>query len=270
MYLAVCVVVFLVAYLINALVITVGYHRGLAHGAVELHPVVRRGVIGLGNWLTGLDPKAWAVMHRLHHAHSDTALDPHSPHNVGIAGILFEQLQSYKRVLVALARDDERVRPFAKGLDFDLNILNRYRVWWLPYVVHGAVALALGALGGLWLLGLAYFVGIMSHPLQGGLVNAFGHAVGGRNFDTRDQSTNNHVVAWLVAGEGFQNNHHAHPASARFSYRASEVDWGYGACRVLQAMGALRIDEAHLLKKKPSRRQDSTSLHAAGPAKARA
>jgi len=234
--------------LINALVITVGYHRGLAHGAVEMHPWMRQIVIRYGNWLTGLDPKAWAVMHRMHHAYSDTERDPHSPHNSGIAGILWEQLKSYERIIIALARDDENVRRFAKGLDFELNALNRYRIWWMPYVLHGTIALALGALGGMWLLGAAYFFGIMSHPLQGGLVNALGHSLGGRNFNTRDESTNNNIVAWLVAGEGFQNNHHAHPASAKFSYQSHEVDWGYGACRVLQFVGALRIDELHVLK----------------------
>src|SRR6187397_604644 len=99
MYLAICGAVFLAAYLLNILMITVGYHRGLAHKAVRLHPALRKAVIVGGNWLTGLDPKAWVVMHRLHHAHSDTALDPHSPMNVGLLGIAAEQLRNYKRVI---------------------------------------------------------------------------------------------------------------------------------------------------------------------------
>src|ERR1043166_5218185 len=104
MYLALCAVVFLAAYFLNVAMITVGYHRGLAHGALRLHPVLRRAVIAGGNWVTGLDPKAWVVMHRLHHAYSDTPSDPHSPLNVGILGIAAEQLRNYKKVIVGLAR----------------------------------------------------------------------------------------------------------------------------------------------------------------------
>src|SRR5262252_6756655 len=70
---------FLAAYLLNIFYITVLYHRGLTHGAVRLRPFTRNLLIHTGNWVTGLDPKGWACMHRLHHMHSDTALDPHRP-----------------------------------------------------------------------------------------------------------------------------------------------------------------------------------------------
>ena len=261
-YIAVCIAVFLIAYILNALIITVGYHRALAHGAVSLHPVLRRMVITWGNWFTGLDPKAWSVMHRMHHAYSDTDMDPHSPHNVGVHGILTEQLRSYKRVIVALLRDDPKIRRFTKGLDFELNALNRHRLWWLPYALHGGIALTLAASTGMWLLAAAYFVGMMSHPLQGGLVNALGHALGGRNFSTNDDSRNNNIVAWLVAGEGYQNNHHAHPSSAKFSFQPWEVDWGYGVCLTLQAFGLLEIDEEHVLE---SAGPDAPQLFRVGP-----
>ncbi len=245
MYLASCIAVFTLAYLLNIVTITVGYHRGLAHRAVWLQPGARRALIAVGNWITGLDPKAWVVMHRMHHEHSDTPLDPHSPANVGILGIGPEQLRSYKRVIVGLARKEPAYTRFATDLDFPLSRLNTKRLWLVPYVLHAAVGLGLGLSVG-WLFGAAYFAGMMSHPIQGGLVNAFGHAVGGRNFDTPDQSRNNHVVAWLVLGEGFQNNHHRYPASARFSYRAHEIDLGYAWCLLLEKLGVLRIARAHL------------------------
>ncbi len=246
MYVVTCVVVFAVAYLLNIVTITVGYHRGLAHQAVTLSPRVRRALVVAGNWITGLDPKAWVVMHRLHHEHSDTALDPHSPLNVGIWGIASEQLRSYERVLVGLARDDPHFTRYAKDLEFPINALNGRGLWWAPYAIHALVGVV-GAVVVGPLLGFAYFAGMMSHPVQGGLVNAFGHAVGGRNFDTGDNARNNHLVAWLVLGEGFQNNHHHAPASARFSCRMLEVDLGYGFCLVLEALGALRIHRAALL-----------------------
>ncbi len=246
MYLIACGVVFAVAYLLNILTITVGYHRALAHKAVRLHPALRRVLIVGGNWLTGLDPKAWVVMHRLHHEHSDTPLDPHSPVNVGILGIAAEQLRSYKRVLVGLLREEPAYTRYAKDLDFPLNALNRGRLWFLPYVVHGGVGLALALSVG-WLLGAAYFFGMMSHPVQGGLVNSLGHAVGGRNFETSDNSRNNHLAAWLIFGEGFQNNHHRYPGSASFSYHRHEIDLGYGACVLLEKLGLAEINRAYLI-----------------------
>ncbi len=250
MYFLICILVFAGAYLLNIVTISVGYHRGLAHEAVRFHPRLRRAVVWAGNWITGLDPKAWVVMHRLHHAHSDTARDPHSPVNVGILGIAMEQLRSYERVLVGLMKQDPEICKYAHDLDFELSWLNRTRRWYLPYLLHGAIALGM-ALAGLWLLGLAYFFGMMSHPVQGGLVNAFGHSVGGRNFDTKDQSRNNLLVAWLVFGEGLQNNHHRYPRSAKFSYRRWEPDAGFGVCLLLETFGVLAIDYGHLIPRTP-------------------
>ena len=252
MYLLLCAVVFLATYLLNALTITIGYHRGLAHGAVELSPRLRRFVIRWGNWITGLDPKAWSVMHRRHHAYSDTPDDPHSPQNVGLTGILLEQLRSYEDTIRGLAKGDPTYTDHAEGLDFGLSWLNRKGLWWLPYVLHGACGLALAVGFDAWLLGGAWFLGMMSHPFQGGTVNALGHAIGGRNFDTDDHSTNNLLAALLIVGEGYQNNHHAYPASAKFSYRAWEIDMGFGFCLVAETLGWLRIRYDLLLPSAPS------------------
>ncbi len=252
MYLLLCLVVFLATYLLNALTITIGYHRGLAHGALELHPLLRRYVIVWGNWVTGLDPKAWSVMHRMHHAYSDTPDDPHSPVNVGIFGILLEQLRSYEDTIRGLARGDERYTRHAHGLDFELSWLNRKRLWWLPYVLHALVALLIAVPFGAWLLGVAWFLGMMSHPFQGGTVNALGHAIGGRNFDTPDQSTNNLFAALFILGEGYQNNHHMFPISAKFSYRPWEVDLGFGFCLLLETLGWVTVDYETIIPAPPT------------------
>lgn len=246
MYLVLCLAVFAAAYLANVLTITVGYHRALAHKAITLHPRLQRLLVAGGPWLTGLDPCAWIVMHRLHHAHSDTPLDPHSPVNVGILGIGLEQLRSYERVLIGLLKREPEFTRHAKDLDFEVNALTRRGLWWLPYATHAAIGLALGAGVG-WLLGVTYFLGMMSHPVQGGLVNSLGHAIGGRNFETRDNSRNNHLAAWLIFGEGFQNNHHAFPGSASFSHRRSEIDLGYASCVLLEKLGLCTVHRAALI-----------------------
>jgi fatty-acid desaturase len=251
MYFLACISLFLVAYLVNAIMITVFYHRGLAHRAVALHPWARKLTIHGGIWLTGLDPKGWACMHRMHHSYSDTEKDPHSPVQLGAWGVLLGQLKSYERTLVGLVREQSEFTRHVEDLDFPVSWVNRKRVWLLPYVVHFAIALAIALPTGMWLLGAAYFIGMMSHPLEGWLVNTLGHAVGGRNFDTKDNSRNNHLAAWLVLGEGFQNNHHRYATSAKFSYQASEVDLGYGICILLDKLGVLEIRHETLIPSPP-------------------
>src|SRR5262249_14866057 len=126
-------------------------------------------------------------------------------------------------------------------LDFDVNWLNRKGLWGLPYLFHAVVGVAIGALGHAWLLGAAYFLGMMSHPIQGWMVNALAHRFGYRTFDTPDDSRNNTLVALLVSGEGYQNNHHYRPRSAKFSVKPAEVDLGWYLCRASQALGLLDI-----------------------------
>lgn len=247
MYIGLCIAVFLVAYLANTITITVFYHRGFAHRAITMKPWLERFAIRYGNWLTGLDPKGWVCMHRLHHAHSDQRKDPHSPVHAGFFRLVITQLKAYKKILVGIHKKIDPYHSIVSDLEFDISWLNKKRVWWLPYAVHFAIGAVLALAFGWWLLGAAYFFGIMSHPLEGWAVNAFGHAIGGRNFDTPDNSRNNNVVAWLIMGEGYQNNHHRFPASAKFSYRWWEIDPGYAICRMMAAMGMITIDEKKLI-----------------------
>jgi stearoyl-CoA desaturase (delta-9 desaturase) len=240
-YLVACIAAFVFGYLLNILYITVFYHRGLTHGAVRLSPGTRRFVVATGNWVTGLDPKGWAVMHRLHHLHSDTPDDPHSPRYYGILGVMLAQLRSYQKVLRGLKRNDPTFTSVAADLDFPISWLNANKLWILPYLLHVGVWLALGSLFDAWLLGSCYFLGIMSHPLQGWLVNSFGHSSGYRNFNTTDDSRNNLFAAAFVFGEGYQNNHHRFPSSAKFSVKWWEVDMGYALCHALQVMGLVTI-----------------------------
>lgn len=236
MYWLLCFLVFLAGYLINSFYVTVLYHRGLAHGAVRLRPWMRQIVIWSGNWITGLDPKAWACMHRRHHMYSDTPDDPHSPVYEGVLPLIYTQLKSYKRTLVGLIKKQKSFTSFVTDLEFPVNALNRQGLWYVPYMAHALLALGTGFLTGYWLLGIAYWLGIMSHPIQGWMVNALAHRFGYRNFATDDNSRNNYLVALLVWGEGYQNNHHHAPLSAKFSAKWWEIDLGYHMCRLARRL----------------------------------
>lgn len=238
-----CLAVFLAGYVLNLVYITVFYHRAFAHGSVILAPWLRRFAAATGNWVTGLDPKAWACMHRRHHLYSDTDKDPHSPVHAGLFGVLFTQLFSYQTTLTALMVGRREYAAVVEDLDFPVSVLNRKKLWFLPYLLHAVLAVALGAVSASPWLGAAYFAGIMSHPIEGWMVNAFGHAVGYRNFETPDNSRNNYLVALLVMGEGYQNNHHERPGAVNFGVKWWEVDFGYWAVKVLMALKLVSLPE---------------------------
>lgn len=234
--------VFVAAYLVNIVYISIFYHRGLAHGAIKMRPWLRWWVIKSGAFLTGIDPKAWSCMHRTHHTESDTENDPHSPVHFGLFGTFMGQLRSYEKNLVGLIHGRKKYTAIVSDLDFPVSWLHRHRLWYVPYVLHLGVAVALGfAFANPW-LSAAYFLGMMSHPLQGWLVNAFGHAIGYRNFNLPDNSRNNTLVAWATLGEGFQNNHHQNPDSPKFSVKLWELDAGYWVCVALWLLGFIQFN----------------------------
>lgn len=185
-------------------------------------------------------------MHRLHHEHSDTVLDPHTPVFDGIFSVALKQVNSYELALRNLIKKKEPHYSVAKDFDFQVSWFNRKKLWYLPYVIHGAVAgmliLLIGKPG--IFIAAAYWLGMMSHPIQGWMVNALAHKWGYRNFVIPDNSQNNTAVAWLVMGEGYQNNHHRYPRSAKFSVKWWEVDMGYALCRIGKMLGMLEIPKA--------------------------
>jgi stearoyl-CoA desaturase (delta-9 desaturase) len=245
------VVVFLIAYFVNISIITVLYHRGLAHSAVKLTGVGTFFTKNIAIWLTGIDPKGWVCMHRLHHVHSDTALDPHSPVNSSILGVFVDQHRAFTRVLVGLIKQRPEYSKVVSDIDFDVHWLNKKNLWLLPLTIHTSIGILLGFFTGNGWLGFGYVAGMSSHPIQGWMVNSFGHSIGYSNFDVGDQSRNNTFVAWTVAGEGYQNNHHRFPSSPKFSVKWFEFDSGFLAARLLQVMGIVTLDLSKIRELQP-------------------
>jgi len=239
--LVISAIVFVFAYAINLFFISVVYHRGLCHGAVRLRPGFKRFAVSAGSWITGIDAKAWVCMHRNHHQHSDTDMDPHSPLRFGVLGVAMGQLRSYERTLGGLIRGRTQYTSVVSDLDFPVHWFNRRKVWYLPYLLHAVIGLALSLLSGYALLGAAYWLGMMSHPVQGWMVNSLAHKFGYRNFETTDNSKNNSIVSWLVVGEGYQNNHHHNPGGVKFSVRRGEFDAGYGMCLAARKFGLIEF-----------------------------
>lgn len=235
---------FFVGYLISMTYTSVFYHRGLCHDAVKLSPFLTKLVEHTGMLITGIDPKGWVCMHRLHHEHSDTELDPHSPVHGGFWYTFIKQHKSFERVLIGLIRGKKKYTSIVEDIPFDVHPLNRKGLWWVSLSTHLLIGTIIGlALKNPW-AGIGYFLGIGGHPIQGFLINSLGHAVGYRNFpEEPDNSRNNTFAAWFVFGEGYQNNHHKYPRSAKFSVRIFEFDPGFIVVKTLSLLGLLKINE---------------------------
>jgi len=230
----VIVLVFISGYLLNMFYITIFYHRALTHNSVELSNKMRKIIHLTGIWITGIDPKTWVCMHRMHHDHSDTNLDPHTPVKCKNAFQMFLlQYKSYNKIMIQLIAKKETPSNLVKDLGFDIHWLCENKLWYIPYIaqfcIAGLIAVLINPL-----VGVFYFLGIVSHPIQGCLVNYFGHKRGYRNFENVDDSVNNYWVALLTMGEGFQNNHHHQPESAKFSVKWWELDFGFYCCLLAQ------------------------------------
>jgi stearoyl-CoA desaturase (delta-9 desaturase) len=230
-------------YVLSALGITVGFHRQLTHRSFETGAVVRFVLAALGSMAVQGSVLRWVAQHRRHHQHSDTPADPHSPHHHGRG--LFGLVRGFWHAHLGWA-----FRPDAAGLDryvADLRKLRSIRVAsalfpvWIvvgllvPAVVGGLVAGTWGGalLGLLW--GGLVRVFLVHHVTWS--VNSVCHLWGSRPYPEHDHSRNNVVFGVLALGEGWHNNHHAFPTSARHGLRWWQVDVSYYVIRAMAVVG---------------------------------
>ena len=136
---------FLLGYLINMYYITVLYHRCLAHNSCTIGKNFTRWVFFSGIWVTGIDPKAWVCMHRMHHSHSDKLEDPHSPLNVGIWGVFRAQYQSYRKIIEKLKNQDSIYTSIVSDLTSPIHWLqSKKNLGFIPYLVQFILSIIIG------------------------------------------------------------------------------------------------------------------------------
>jgi len=177
-----------------------------------------------------LSVRGYAILHRMHHAFSDTPKDPHSPLNhANVLTMMWSTKQRYD----AFAYRREQPEPrFEQGVP-DWPALDRVSQAWPARIVWLAAYTgfyAVFAHGWLWLLLPTHFI---MGPIHGAIVNWCGHRYGYRNFDSEDVSRNTLVFDFLTWGELFQNNHHKYPMRPNFGVRWFEIDPTYQIMRVM-------------------------------------
>jgi stearoyl-CoA desaturase (delta-9 desaturase) len=216
-------------------VTTIWLHRSLSHRAMTVTPGLTR-VFRVLTWITtGIRPRQWVAVHRKHHAFTDVEGDPHSPVLVGFPKVQLFNAVLYRRV----ARNRAEVARYARDLPADR--------WDRMLFDHALLGLGIGiavlvVLFGPWLALVASLVHVALYLSLNAAVNAVGHTFGTRPH--ANLAANTQWLAWLAAGEGLHNNHHAAPTSARLSMGRGEIDPAWPVIRFLERRGWARVRHA--------------------------
>ena len=236
-------------YVFGTLGINLCYHRLLTHRGLSCPRWLERTLAILGVCCLQGTPAKWVAILRRHHQHADEQDDPHSPlvnffwGHVGWMLVENDDLQGL-RMFERYSRDILR--------DCFLRSLERYHGWvvlasWLVFYLGGFVAELLmggtvmqaarfGASVMLW----GVFVRTVAVWHITWSVNSVTHLWGYRNYATDEDSRNNIFVGLISNGDGWHNNHHADPRSAKHGHRWWEFDVTYLTIRALALCGLVR------------------------------
>src|SRR5262245_32795069 len=186
-----------------------------------------------------LNPRAYAIMHRMHHAYSDTKSDPHSPHFFrNAASMMWETAQMYHSFVY---RQREPQKEF-EGNYPEWKWFDDFADYWGVRILWGTLysCFYFYFVTNLWLLLLLpihWFMG----PIHGAIVNWCGHKYGYRNFENDDKSRNTIPVDLLLMGELYQNNHHKLPNRPNFAFRWFELDPTYPVMWLLKTFRIIHL-----------------------------
>lgn len=212
--------------------IGMGYHRLHTHRAYWVPKPLEYFLAVMGTLTLEGGPIFWVGVHRIHHQNSDKEGDPHSPRDGAFwahAGwMIFGENLNNKTALMSKYAPDLSRDPFYRWL-------TTYH--WVPLV---ALGLGLWAWGGFTLVLWGIFLRVTLGLHATWAVNSLTHMFGSRRFKTRDDSRNNLLVALFTFGEGWHNNHHALPTSARHGMAWYEIDVTWMQIRFLEILGIAR------------------------------
>ncbi len=218
--------------------VSIGYHRLLAHRSFATSRAVQF-IFALLGTLAGQNGPIWWVSHHIHHhRRADRDDDVHSPR----AGVFWSHMGWLFSPRMHPVRED--IRASVARLP-EMRLLQRY-----SYVPMIGYAVSMYVVGELWRMHdpsegvtgfqLLVWGSVLSTVCQYQLVFCIGsvcHLYGTRSFSTADDSRNNFIIGLLFLGEGWHNNHHYCPYSARFGFRWWELDFGYLFLRLLASLG---------------------------------
>jgi stearoyl-CoA desaturase (delta-9 desaturase) len=195
-----------------------------------------------------LNPRGYAILHRQHHAFSDTDKDPHSPRNFGnVMSMMLETKKRYDDYAYDREKPEERFDggtptwPLLDKIGQNWFMRIGWCVLYVAFYVHFVPE------GSSWLYALLPFHFVMG-PVHGAIVNWCGHKYGYQNYDNGDDSKNTLAFDFLTMGELFQNNHHMFGMAPNFAARRFEVDPAYIAIRLFAAVGIIELNTTQRMR----------------------
>ncbi len=186
-----------------------------------------------------LNPRAYAILHRMHHAYSDTEKDPHSPHFFkDVFGMMIATKNMYMAYLLHRIEPD----PAFRGNYPEWPIIDRIGDSWLWRLACGAFYIWFYVtFATQWWMFLLLPIHFLMGPIHGAIVNWCGHKYGYSNHDNDDHSKNSLPWDFLLMGELFQNNHHKKPNSPNFATKWWEFDPTYPLMKLMHWMRIIKI-----------------------------
>lgn len=236
---------FAIFYVMNILSMSIGYHRFFTHKAFETSKPMQYAIAILAQLGIFGCLRRWVAEHRRHHARSDRPGDIHSPYYNDYGQELSGHTgwkYSHLAWVFTPNMTDETI--YGKGVSEDKAIMfaDKYRIPIFLISVIGLPALWALAFGGTAqiIIGTILIAGFLRsiialHAIAS--VNSFGHLYGSQRFKTADKSRNNWIIAVLTLGEGWHNNHHAHPRAANTGLAWYEIDMTSWVIWVLEKTG---------------------------------
>jgi stearoyl-CoA desaturase (delta-9 desaturase) len=255
------VALFLGLYVVCAFGTTIGFHRYFTHKGFEARAPVKALLAILGCMTMQGPVTQWVTDHRKHHALSDKPGDPHSPH-VGYGGGAWGAMRGFAHAHVGWMFSNlgmEQGREYGRDLYEDRLVRMIDRMYLLWVVLTLGIPFAIGyAVGGTWELGLEGLVWgglirIAAYQHATFSVNSICHMFGRQDYRSRDEARNNWLVALLVFGEGWHNNHHAFPVSARHGLHRGQIDvswWVIRGLEKLRLVSNVKVPDAAQLERR--------------------
>ena len=217
-------------------------HRYAAHAAFSMNKFWERFFYMLTYITQGssyISPRVYGIMHRMHHAYTDTEKDPHSPK---FDTSIFKMMLHTRRVSAGIYEGTFVVEPrFCKNVP-DWPLLDKIANSWASRLAWIGVYVAVYVVyapSDWWFILLP--VHILMVPLHGMIINWFAHKYGNVNFQMKNTSTNLFKLDIFMMGEGYHNNHHKNPSSINFGFRWFELDPAYAIIRFLSWVKIIRI-----------------------------
>lgn len=224
-------------------------HRYAAHGMFTMKPFTEKLFYILTFIFQGssfLSPYAYGVMHRLHHAHADTELDPHSP---SFSQNLFDMMWKTKNYYNTILHKQDSIEPKFKKNVPHWAFIEKLGDQWLIRLAWGVLYILFYVkFATAWWMFALLPIHFLMGPVHGVIINWYAHKYGYVNFKVGDTAKNLLPFDFLMMGESYHNNHHKFGGRANFGIKWHEFDPTYPIIKVLNWVKLIKLKPDNDLK----------------------